>query len=97
MFPWAAAHGSQRRRFQLSHWAYVLLRWTAVQIAQGNVRQKAAGRAWRPITAGSRRTSISRTGRCEIEARDLRLLAEEAALPRHRFRECGRRWRPRAI
>src|SRR5580700_2467987 len=46
---------------------------------------------------GTRPPSILRIAQCEIEAKGLLLLAAEAALPRHRFPECGRRSRPRAL
>src|ERR1700721_1299490 len=49
------------------------------------------------LTVGSRLPSILRIGQCEIEAKDLLLLAVAEASTRHRFRGCGRRWRLRAL
>jgi len=45
---------------------------------------------------GTRPPSTLRIAQCEPEAKDLPLSGAGAALPRHRFPECGRRWRPRA-
>jgi len=45
---------------------------------------------------GTRPPSTLRIARCEPEAKDLPLSGAGAASPRHRFPECGRRWRPRA-
>src|SRR6202046_1711134 len=40
---------------------------------------------------GTRRPSTLRIAQCEPEAKDLPLAGAGAALPRHRFRECGRK------
>jgi len=45
---------------------------------------------------GTRPPSTLRIAQCEPEAKDLPLSGVGAALPRHRFPECGRKWRPRA-
>src|SRR5271156_4017128 len=46
---------------------------------------------------GTRPPSTSRIVQCEPEAKDLPLSGAGAALTRHRFPGCGRRWRPRAL
>ena len=68
---------------------------------KGESRRTRSERPLRDMTetspkVGNRPPSTLRIARCEPEAKDLRLAGAQAALPRHRFRECGRKWRPRA-
>jgi hypothetical protein len=59
--------------------------------------QKAIMGAWQPAKVGTRRPSTWRIVQSEIDPKHLLLSVAGAALPRHRFHECDRRWRPRAF